>query len=193
MSRGTRIYWLLIALLLGLGASFAVGAERRKRELTGTPEATLVDGELVRLGRVVDGDSVVVRKADASEVPVRLLGVKAFAPQASRDPTERFGRAAVDELGRLFSDKPVRVALHTTPKDRHGRTLATLFVEGRDVGLGLVESGLALVYTVYPFPAMSVYLREQQAARAGSRGLWGDREVARRAELLERAWESEAK
>jgi endonuclease YncB( thermonuclease family) len=86
-------------------------------------------------------------------------------------------------------DRPVRVVLNATPKDRHGRFLATLYADDQDVGLGLVRQGLALVYTVYPFPAMQFYLQEQDLARAGRRGLWASEEVSDRALALSREWQ----
>ena len=80
------------------------------------------------------------------------------------------------------------VQLHDPPKDKYGRTLARLSVDGRDVGLGLVEQGLVLVYTAFPFPLMGEYLQHQAHARAAKLGLWANPEVARQADLFDREW-----
>jgi endonuclease YncB( thermonuclease family) len=81
--------------------------------------------------------------------------------------------------------------LNSTPKDRYGRYLATLYTDNQDVGLRLVRDGLALVYTVYPFSAMSIYLREQEGARTARRGFWANTEVADRAKVLIAQWQGQ--
>jgi endonuclease YncB( thermonuclease family) len=88
-----------------------------------------------------------------------------------------------------MTDRPVRVLLHSTPKDRYGRTIETLYVDDQDIGLRLIKEGLAMVYTVYPFPGMSLYLQEQELARAGRRGLWANSEATSRALALIREWQ----
>jgi micrococcal nuclease len=121
-------------------------------------------------------------------VVVRLLGIKSFPVQPERDPVARFGKAAVDELRRMTENQPLRVLLHDPPKDRHGRTLAELFVGQSDVGLELVKRGHALVYTVHPFPSMPLYQEEQEEARAERRGLWANDHAVRQADLMIAQW-----
>ena len=170
---GTRFFWLLIAALLGAAGYFGLNAESRRRAVQ-TSQTTLESGAIVqpparRRRRYAAG-------GDAAEqtVVVRLLGIKSFPLQPERDPAARFGKAEVDELRRLTENQPLRVLLHDPPKDRHGRTLAELFVGQSDLGLELVKRGLALVYTVYPFPSMPLYQKHQEEARADRRGLWAD-------------------
>jgi hypothetical protein len=123
---GTRFFWLLIAALLGAAAYFGLNAESRRRAVQ-TSQATLESGAVVQLQRVVDGDTLLVDAAGQTVV-VRLLGIKAFPTLPERDPVARFGKAAADDLRRLTENQPLRVLLHEPPKDRHGRTLAELFV-----------------------------------------------------------------
>jgi endonuclease YncB( thermonuclease family) len=103
-----------------------------------------------------------------------------------------YAAESTNTMRRMLEEKPIRVMLGTPPKDKHGRALATLFVEDRDVGLALVRGGLALVYTAYPFPAMQGYLDEQSHAKTDRKGLWGDPAAAARAELLIATWRKEA-
>ncbi len=188
MDRGIRIFWVLVLTLLSASVVFGVGAERRRREITDT-EAALVTGDIVHFNRVVDGDSVLVDK-DGKTVSVRILGIKAFVV-TERGAGARFGNAAKLRLERLLEDKPIRVLLHSTPRDKHGRFLAELCAEDVNVGLELVKEGLALVYSVYPFPSMSLYLTEQAHAKAELMGLWADPDTAERARLLEEKWSKE--
>ena len=100
-----------------------------------------------------------------------------------------YGHAAVDTLERMTKDRAIRVLLNSPPKDRYGRYLAVLYVEDQDVGLRLVREGLALVYTVFPFPGMAFYLQEQELARAGRRGLWANAEMTAYASSLMHEWQ----
>jgi endonuclease YncB( thermonuclease family) len=191
VERGTRIFWALIAILLGSALYFGSNAEARRRAVHKTT-GTLATGDVVQLDRVIDGDSLVVTNPGGEKVSVRILGIKTFEPKPARDPAARFGKAAMEEIERTAREQPIRVMLHTTPEDKYGRAIATLFVGDKDLGLALVKKGLALVYTTHPFPSMPLYLTEQETAQAKQQGLWADAEIARRAELLAREWQRES-
>lgn len=187
MDWGTRVFWALFAALLGASVFFARGAAEQ-RALEKAAEITLKTGDLVKVTQVIDGDSVVVADATGANVGVRILGIKTFNTKPERDAATRFGREAVAAVEELTKDEPVRVLVHSTEKDKHGRTLATLYVADEDLGLALVRRGLALTYTAYPVPQTPIYLDAQADAQAAERGLWGDREVATRALQLSREW-----
>jgi endonuclease YncB( thermonuclease family) len=177
--------------LLGAGLYFGWNAEARRRAVQ-KPTGALANGDVALLDRVIDGDSLVVANPVGEKVAVRILGIKSFEPQPPRDSAARFGKAAMDEIERVARHQPIRVMLHSTPEDKHGRAIATLIVGDKDLGLTLVQKGLSLVYTTYPFPSMPLYLTAQERARSEQQGLWADAEVARRAELLARDWQRES-
>jgi endonuclease YncB( thermonuclease family) len=183
-------FWVLVAALLATSTLFAFNVERQRRALA-TAGVSLQNDAIVSVASVVDGDTVVVKTEAGDSVSVRLVGIKAFKAGTGIDATDRFGRAAIEAIQRATENRPVRVLLNAPPKDKYGRTLATLVVDDQDLALGLVSKGLVLVYTVYPFPAMALYLREREAARADRRGLWGDPAVIQRADLLEQQWRTE--
>jgi endonuclease YncB( thermonuclease family) len=191
VDRGAWIFWTLIAALVGASIFFARGAEEQRREARAAV-AKLESGEIVSLAEVVDGDTLLVQTAADDKVSVRLLGVKAFDTKLDKDVTGAYGQAAVDALRRTLEGKPIRVLLHSTPKDKYGRVIATLYVDERDVGLELVKEGLALAYTVYPFPTMQIYLKDQELARADRRGLWGNPDAVVRADALALEWRKQA-
>lgn len=186
MERGTRFFWGLIAALLGASLFYGLNAESRRRAVQGQ-SALPESGELVTVAQVIDGDTMVVTRESGDPVGSRLLGIKAFA-RDSKDPTAIWGKLAQDALARRVAGKTVRVLVGTPPKDKHGRALVEVFADDVNVGQELVAEGLALVYTVYAFPAMPLYLEEQAAARAAHKGLWGDASVAERADRLARGW-----
>lgn len=184
------VFWGLVLALLVASAFFARGAVARKAAVA-KPALVVETGAVVRLEQIVDGDTLLVRVAGETTT-LRIVGIKTFNPDASRDPFAGYGKEAVSLIGRLASDRPLRVLANVPPKDRFGRLLATLYVDDQDLGLALVRAGVALVYTAFPFPMMATYLREQEAARAERKGLWGDPAAVVRADLLAREWREEA-
>ena len=187
MERATLAFWTVVLALLCSSVFYATQVWRFQAAQQ-SRDATLASGDVVMLKTVLDGDTLVVAKLDAGLATVRLLGIKAFEAKLSKDDSAVYGRAAEEALRRLASDQLLRVLLNNPPKDRHGRTLATLYVGGEDLGLALVARGHALAYTVYPFAQMPSYLQAQNAARAQRLGLWADPGVVERAEGLIREW-----
>jgi micrococcal nuclease len=186
VDKGPAIFWALIAALSSASVYLGVGAERMRTELQ-QAKGAVATGDLLTLRSVVDGDTLQMATEAGESVTIRIVGVKAFDAGA-KDDTGAFGQRAIDELSRLLDGKLVRVEVNDPPRDSHGRTLATLFVEDDDVGLSLVRAGTSLVYTSHPFPAMPQYLQEQGVARGEKRGLWANRDATARADGLARQW-----
>lgn len=184
------MFWGLVLLLLASSAFFARGATARKSAIV-KPSVTIETGAAVRLEKVVDGDTILVKVGDDTAT-VRIVGIKAFDPDLHKDPFAVYGKEAVAQITRVAGDKRIRVLAHVPAKDKFGRVLATLYVDDQDVALGLVRDGVAMVYTAFPFPQMQSYLREQALARAERKGLWGDAAAAARADALGREWREEA-
>jgi endonuclease YncB( thermonuclease family) len=191
MHRNAILFWIVIGLLLSASLFYGVNAAKQRR-LIHHSGGTLVSGDIVRLDRIIDGDTIMVAKEGAAPATVRILGIKALESKVAKDPASLFGKASIAGLERHMAGHPVRVMLNTPPKDSRGRYLATLYVNDKDISLELIREGLVLVYSVYPFPAMSIYLHEQELARAGKKGLWGDPEVKRRAIALIEEWQGQA-
>ena len=148
------LFWGCIALLVGASLFYGFNVERMRRSMLGS-EGKVESGNVVTLVSIVDGDTIRVAQEGQQPVTVRILGIKAFEASIAKDVVAPYGQAAIDTLQRLMANNPVRVLLHSTPKDRYGRYIAMLYVNDQDIGLRLVKEGLAMVYTAYPFPAMS--------------------------------------
>ena len=190
ISRFSSFFWGCIVVLLAASLFFGFNAEKERRK-SQSSGGKIENGSIVSLVRVVDGDSAAVTQEGEKPAIVRILGIKSFNTKYEKDTVATYGQAAIDTLERIMSGKPIRVMLNATPKDRYGRFVATLYTDNQDVGLKLVKEGLALVYTVYPFPAMSVYLQEQETAKAARRGFWANAEVADRAKALIAQWQGQ--
>lgn len=187
MDRLTCAYWALIVVLLGCATFFGIQAEQQRRSVQ-SAGGKIESGDLVRVQKVIDGDTVLASREGQAPVTIRLVGIKSFDAKVEKDVVTPFAQAAIETLQRALQDRPVRVLLNATPKDKHGRYLATLYADDSDVALRLVGNGQVLVYTVYPFPALQSYLQTQEQARAARRGLWANAAATERALAMIRAW-----
>ncbi len=150
---------------------------KREGNRNGEREVSALWGE-VRVERVVDGDTVDVRIGGREE-RVRLIGVD--APELGQGV---WGERAREVLRRWVEGRVVRLERDVVERDRYGRVLAYVWVDGRLVNEELLREGVAMLYTVPPNVRHVERLRRaQEEARAAGRGVWG------RGGLRERPWE----
>ncbi len=126
-------------------------------------------------GRVVgvaDGDTITVLDADMVQHKIRLAGID--APEKK----QAFGNRAKESLSDMVFDKTVNV--ETEKRDRYGRQIGKVLVDGQDVNLVQVERGMAWFYRQYQREQSpndrKLYEAAEDAAKAGKRGLWRDSE-----------------
>ncbi len=126
------------------------------------------------LGRVVgvhDGDSFTLLDSTNRQYKVRLAGID--APELGQG----FGRRAKENLSNLIFNR--EVAVQYTKVDRYGRLLGKIVVEGSDVNLQQVMTGLAWHYKAYEKEQRpedrQIYAAAEEAARSARRGLWQER------------------
>jgi endonuclease YncB( thermonuclease family) len=145
------------------------------------PLASAADlhGEVVG---VSDGDTLAVLDATRTTHRVRLNGID--APE-KRQP---YGMRAKEQLTALVFGKPVVV--NWSKRDRYGRIVGQVLlaaptrcttpecVASHDIGLALIEAGLAWHYKRYqheqPPADRSRYAGAEEDARARRAGLWHD-------------------
>jgi micrococcal nuclease len=153
----------LVAALAG-----TIGLAQDKPGVSAPAAVTLVE-------RVVDGDTVVVRR-DGQSVKVRLIGVDARELVDPRKPVERFGHESAVFLGHFVEGKRVRLAYEPAGAriDRYGRTLAYLHVEpgGPFVNREIIARGYGHAYVKYPFRHMDDFRAAERTAREQELGLW---------------------
>lgn len=190
MDRRTLVFWVIIAILVSASAFYGINAEKQRRSVQ-SAGGKIESGDLVKLVKVIDGDTILAQRDGQPAVTIRLVGIKSFDAKVEKDVVTPFAQSAMETMQRAMSDRPIRVLLNSTPKDKHGRYLATLYADDEDIAIRLLRQGLVLVYTVYPFPAMQSYLQEQEQARAGRRGIWSNSAATERALALIREWRSQ--
>ena len=127
-----------------------------------------------RVVRVADGDTITVLAsggtrsvASAAPVPhkIRLQGID--APEKK----QAFGNASRKFLSGLVANREVRVTY--AKRDRYGRILGTVFVDGRDINLEMLKAGMAWHYKKYD--TNPTYAKAESEARTARRGLWQDK------------------
>jgi micrococcal nuclease len=141
----------LIALLLGLAAAGAWIGCHHFRPL-----------EECRVVGVSDGDTIRVL-CDGREVTIRLWGID--CPERGMD----FGRRARQWTADHAFGKSVQVL--PMDRDAYGRLVARVYVDGRDLSLGLVEAGLAWHFVRHAPNALELAAAEAEA-RSARKGLW---------------------
>ena len=137
--------------------------------LTALALLVLTAGSLT--GKVVsvhDGDTVTLLDSENVKHKVRLSGID--APELGQD----FGKRSKQALADKVADKQVTVETHG--KDRYGRTLGTIFVDGKDINLEMVAEGMAWWYKRYA-PKDTALEKAESAARADKLGLWAGKPV----------------
>ena len=119
-----------------------------------------------RVVNVHDGDTLTALDDGNVQHKIRLEGID--APELGQP----FGRVSRDRLSEMVKGKTATI--HHHGKDRYGRVLASVEIDGDDLGRRLVSEGLAWHYTRYSKDA-TLEAAERDARSAGS-GLWADRE-----------------
>jgi micrococcal nuclease len=116
--------------------------------------------------RVIDGDTIVIRK-DGREEKVRLLRVN--TPERGRPLYEE----ATAKLRRMLDGQNVDLEYEGDRKDPYGRTLAYVLIDGRLVNVHIVRLGMSKFFDKY---GQGKYVVEFQIAeseaRAAGRGVW---------------------
>jgi endonuclease YncB( thermonuclease family) len=132
-------------------------------------QAATIEGLVVA---VADGDTVTVLDADKVQHKIRLAGID--APEKKQD----FGQRSKQSLSDLVFSKTV--AVETDKKDRYGREIGKVLVNGVDANLEQVQRGFAWHYKAYEREQSAndrkLYDFAESEARAAKSGLWRDAE-----------------
>ncbi len=153
---------------------FASGVPGEAKELK------LVKGEIAEIASVVDGDTVVLKRAigkgNLVSDRIRLVGIQAPKLPLGRKNFKTWPLADESKaaLEKLTLGKKVRLSYGGRRMDRHGRLLAHLhLLDGTWLQGKLLASGMARVYS---FPDNRAVIAEMLAlekqARQDKKGIW---------------------
>lgn len=137
-------------------------------------------GELRRVVRVIDGDTIVVGPNEK----VRLIGVDTPESVHPRKKQACFGKEAKLFTRDAVEGKSVRLVLDKVNakrrhKDRYGRTLAYAYLDdGRMLNRELIRQGYAYAYTRFHFGHLVEFRELERQARRQTVGLWSSCSLA---------------
>jgi endonuclease YncB( thermonuclease family) len=168
--------FLLLSLLAGALSAPCLAASRSP--IVGTTahseDVGARAGELRKVVRVVDGDTIVVSPNEK----VRLIGVDTPETVHPKKAVECFGKDAKEFTRRAVEGKTIRLVLDEVNtkrrhKDRYGRTLAyTYLADGTMLNAELIRQGYAHAYTRFPFRYLVEFRELERQARTRTVGLW---------------------
>lgn len=178
------IFWVSLFLffvcalfvLLEKTASFAV----EKVNAPSLVSSVLPQDPLSVVTRVVDGDTIEVEKNGIKE-KIRFIGINAPESVDPRKPVECFGKEASAKLKALLEGKKVELKDDTTQtnKDKYGRLLRYVYLDGMLVNLSMIQTGYAYEYTYnIPYTHQAEFRLAQKQAIEKAEGLWSSASCA---------------
>jgi endonuclease YncB( thermonuclease family) len=123
--------------------------------------------------RVADGDTVTVITANHTKLRIRMFGIDApETAKGTKFPGQPYGKDAEAYLKQLVDGKRVTVEIYQV--DRYQRLLSTIFLDGKDINLAMIEVGLAEIYRGPESgnPYTPQYQAAEAAAKQARRGMW---------------------
>lgn len=125
-------------------------------------------GTTTKVTRVIDGDTFETETGER----VRLVGIN--APEIS----DIFGQEAKRHLIELIEGKTIDLETDhiSNDRDRYGRLLRYVILNGKDINKQMVLDGFAFAYLKYHFEAEkeTEYRKAQITAKQNSVGIWGN-------------------
>lgn len=135
--------------------------------LTAAAQAETLSGRVVA---IADGDTLTLLDATKTQHKVRLAGID------SPEKAQPFGQVCKKSLSDLSYDRAATV--EASKRDRYGRLIGKVFVDGRDVNLEQLRRGCGWHYKKYQdeqsLDDRLAYNSAEESARANKVGLWAD-------------------
>lgn len=116
---------------------------------------------------VEDGDTITILTGTKQEVRIRLYGID--TPESA----QAFGNNAKRFISEMVFGKQVRVQAYD--KDKYGRTVGVVLLDGRNVNEEILRAGFAWQYRKYCLESFCPgWLTLEENARSTKIGLWRD-------------------
>ena len=127
-----------------------------------------------KVTQVADGDTLTIVSENTQAIKIRLAGID--APEKA----QAFGQRSKEHLEALVNQKQVTV--ESNKKDKYGRNVGQVLLNGQDVNLEQLRAGMAWFYRQYErelTPELRErYVKAEDEAKAGRIGLWVDPKAA---------------
>ena len=127
-----------------------------------------------RVVQVLDGDTIVVRRAGGADETIRLLGVDTPETHHPRKPVQCYGPEAAAFTTRRLFGQVVQLEDDVERHDIYARRLAYVYLRGSLFERDLLRKGYARLLVIEPNHAHARdMLDDELNARARHVGLWG--------------------
>ncbi len=170
------------ALAVMTDRGISVGNDRKEESVeqhqasTSEPNTESEQRSAYTVTKVVDGDTIQVRRGEVSET-VRLLGIDTPETVHPSKPVACYGREASARLQVLVEGSAVLLEYDDSQgmRDKYGRMLAYVYLtDGTQVNLLLLREGFAYEYTYRtPYRYQMTFRSAERRAREAGLGLWG--------------------
>lgn len=135
--------------------------------LSYSAQADFLNGKVIR---VADGDTITILDNSNQQHKVRLSGID--APEKK----QAYGSKSKDTLSTAVAGKIVTIDWNK--RDRYGRIIGKVILDGRDINLEQIKKGMAWHYKQYEreqdVDDRSIYAQEEYLAWRDKIGLWAD-------------------
>ncbi len=168
----TIFLWAAIAVIIGV-----IIDKEDKVRLTDAPETNRFTAKITK---VVDGDTMHISYDDRKET-IRLLLVDTPETVDPNKEVQPFGPEASKYAHEILDDKDVSIEIDVSERDKYGRLLCYLWIDGKMFNEMLRVKGLARVAYVYPpnIKYVDQYRDTQKGAQLAGMGIWSIENYAR--------------
>lgn len=138
-------------------------------------QASNLTGNEVIVMRVVDGDTIIIKGSDGVEERVRLLLIDTPESVHPSKPVEPFGKEASDFAEQYINNGKKFVLERGNPeRDRYGRSLAYLWIDGINFNEIMIAEGFARVaYVIEPnVKYLNDFKKAELNAKKAKKGIW---------------------
>ncbi len=168
MKRNYLVFVMLFVFLLTACADLS--SEQTDRSKTSTTNSNQVSVEFVR---VVDGDTAVFLYNGVEE-KVRYLLIDTPESVDPNECVQPYGKDASARNEALLKSGKVTLEFEKSERDKYGRLLGYVFVDGVSVQETLLEEGLARVAYIYepPYQYLDDFYDAESVAQSAKIGIW---------------------
>lgn len=132
--------------------------------------------EKYKVIRVVDGDTLVI-EYNGKDEKVRLIGVdtpESVHPDETRNTV--FGKEVSNYSKNKLEGNEIQIEFDVQERDKYGRLLCYVYIDGQMYNKLLLKEGLAKVATYPPnIKYVDEFVEIQKQARQDGKGMWQDK------------------
>lgn len=134
----------------------------------------IASGKTHGVRKVFDGDTIGLDDGTR----VRLIGIDAPEVDSPYSKKEPFGEESKAFLASLVLNRQVSLVQGDPPRDKYGRLLAYVYVDGVLVNGRMIREGWARAYRRYYHPWRDLFIVYEREARSRKLGVWSEGHAA---------------